>query len=321
MMDIMRKIDRHRVLRQAGMVALMLALAVPAWAQLGQGRVQGTVTDTQGNPVEGVQVVAHNPEVSPSTLETTSDEKGRWALLGFNQAPWRFTFTKEGYVQVSVTRNVKMLARNEDVDVVLESADSDVANVRGGANVEAFREGTALFEAEDYAGAIEKWEEFLADNPTVYQVHQNVGTAYRRMGQLDKAEEHYRIVLEQDPDDTRANTALGEVLIEQGQTQEALPHFERVVEASPDDPAVFYNVGEIYFEAGKSADAVEYYKMAVEVDPEFLPAYQQLGYAYLNTNDTDNAIVAFEKYLELAPEGSEEAAVVQGILEALRESQ
>lgn len=317
-----REGTRHRVLlRGLALAALILALAVPAQAQLGQGRMRGTVTDPQGNPLEGVQVIAHNPEVSPSTLEATTDEDGDWALLGFNQATWEFTFRKEGYADVSVRKSVRMLARNPALDVTLEPLGSEVSGVEGGSNVELFNEGTELFQAEDYSGAIAKWEEFLAANPDVYQVHQNIGVAYRRLGELDKAREHLDEVLEQDTDDVRAHTVMGEILVEQGETQAALPHFEHVVEASPDDPAVFYNIGEIYFEAGNSARAIEYYQQATEVDPEFLPAHQQLGYAHINTGDEEQAIAAFERYLELAPEGSEEAAVVRDILEALRESQ
>ena len=56
------------------------------------GGVQGTVTDENGNPLEGVEVVA----ASIQTLRTFTDENGYYRLLSF-EGPYSFGAGLQGY--------------------------------------------------------------------------------------------------------------------------------------------------------------------------------------------------------------------------------
>ena len=294
----------------------------PAHAQLGNGRMQGKVTDPSGTPIVGVKVSAYNPEMTPSTLETTTSESGRWSLLGFNSSTWAFTFEMDGYTTQERGVSTRTLGRMPDMNVTLEPSTGDMGSIGGDSTTAAaFIEGNALFAADDYAGALAKWQEFAGENPSVYQIQISIGTAFRRMGQLDEAVRSYELVIAQDPAEPQALINLGETLIEKGEVALALPHFQKATESTPDDPAVFYNIGEIYFDTGRAAEAIDYYEQALTIDPEYLPAYQQKGYAYINTGNMAKAIESFEAYLTKAPEGSQEAAVVEQVLGALREVQ
>lgn len=322
MTRIERKIGSgHGVVAVIVAVAGLLILSPLVEAQLGRGRMQGTVTDTEGNPIPGVKVTAENPNVTPSTLSTTTDEDGNWAIMGFNNADWSFTFEKEGYIPQKIDASVRTLSKNPDMDVTLEKADPETAGGAGaGAEArEKFNEGTQAYEAGNYNDAIASWKEFAEANASVYQIWVNIGNAHRKLGEVEKAREAFQKVLEEDPQDTRARYNLGEMAVEEGDFEKALPHFEAVIESNPQDPAVFYNVGEIYFESRNVDRAIEFYQHALEVDPTFLPAQRQLGYAYINKGDEQAALSAFEKYLEIAPEGDPEVATVQNIVAALRE--
>lgn len=319
--------DQHRGTRLGTILALAvfagLIVSLPAQAQLGQGRMQGTVTDSEGNPLEGVEVTAHNPNVTPSTLETTTDEKGNWAIMGFTNDTWSFTFEKDGYVPRKLDASVRMLSRNPDMDVALQkAAPASGAGGEGGAGAvarEKFDEGSAAFDAGDYQVAIEAWTEFAEANPELFQIWVNIGNAHRRLGNAEEARAAYDKVLAEDPADTRAHYNLGEMAIEDDDLEAALPHFEAVIESNPEDPAVYYNVGEIYFENRNTDRAIEFYQQALEIDPGFAPAQVQLGYAYINKGDMESAIAAFERYLEMVPADSQDAAVVRDIVAALKE--
>lgn len=304
-------------------LAVAVMTAMPALAQRGMGRMQGTVTGPDGNPIEGVTVTAFNPEMTPSTLTATSDENGRWAILGLSNDNWKFTFEKAGFITHEIDASVRGLGRNPDMDVALQPAAVSATGAAGvpAANVEKrelFTQGSQQYDAGEYAAAIASWEEFVAANPAIYQVWVNIGRAHRELEQYDEAKAAFEKVLEQDPKESSALYNLGEMLIEQGKAQEALPYFEKVLENAPDDPAVYYNVAELYFDQGAVDQAIEYYKQAIEVDPAYLPAHRQLGYAYINKGEMDEAIAAFEKFVEMAPPDDPEVPVVKDIIAALK---
>jgi len=318
--SLSRTIPRFAILAVAVIVSLSLA-AQPAFAQRGNGRMQGRVTDPEGNGLEGVEITAYNPDVVPNTLTGTSSGGGRWAIIGFARGNWTFTFRLEGYVPFEVSASVSSANRNPDMDVTLnpvpEGAGAMGAGV-GAKQPELFNEGTAAFEAGDYAGAIAKWQEFLSVNPEMYQVQGNIGNAYRELGDVENARTAYEALIAKEPANTMANYNLGEMLVEAGQISEAMPYFEKVLESAPDDPAVYYNVAELYASEREMDSAISFYKRAIEVDPNYLPAYMQIGFAYINAGDMPNAILSFEKYIELAPPDDPQLPVVQDVLAAIR---
>lgn len=303
-------------------VALIALAATPAVAQRGSGRMQGKVTDPEGNPVPGVEITATNPEMTPGTLTGTTDENGNWAIIGFARANWQFTFEAPGYIPHQVNASVSGVGRNPDMNITLQPATPTEGGAGVGTNVEGrelFEEGNTLFDAGDAAGALARWQEFAELNPEVYQVWFNIGGAHRALGDVPAAREAYERVLAEDPADTRANYALGELMLEEGNTEAAIPYFEKSLESSPDDPAIYYNVGELYFaRPGGVEQAIGFYEQALAVDPSYLPAQKQIGFAYINAGNNEAAIQAFEKYVELAPPDDPDLALVQDVLAALK---
>lgn len=306
----------------------LVLVATAAVAQLGRGRMQGTVTDQEGNPLAGVKVTAHNPDVTPSTLESATDENGRWAIMGFTSDQWQFTFALDGYLPLEINARVQMLSKNPDMDVELTSATPEAVAVAAGvgesggelANMELFEEGEAAFEAGEYTVAAAKWEEFLLANPGIYQVNVNIGNAYREAGDNSKAMAAFRLVLDNDPTDPRANFNMAEVLVREGETGEAMTYFERVIQSAPDDPAVYYNIAELYFAQRVADSAIEYYNRALAVQPDYLPALKQLGFAQINAGQVEGAIATFEKFVELAPEDHPDRPLIKDVLVALKSS-
>ena len=61
------------------------------------------------------------------------------------------------------------------------------------------------------------------------QVHKNLGTSIERLGDQERAVEHYREALRLDPDLPEAHNALGNYYIRIGQYKDALHQFDRVV--------------------------------------------------------------------------------------------
>ena len=78
-------------------VALLLVAPVVGRAQMrGLGRISGTVSDTGGAPIGGVNISA-TMAGSSGAIEGSSDDKGGWAVAGMSKGEWHVSFQKAGY--------------------------------------------------------------------------------------------------------------------------------------------------------------------------------------------------------------------------------
>ena len=100
------------------LLTILVVGAGEVFAQMGTGRVSGTVKDTEGNPIEGAKIVAEMTS-GDFELEATSDEKGRWAILGFRKGSYQFTVSAYRHVPQQFTTQVSGLGKNPAVNVTL----------------------------------------------------------------------------------------------------------------------------------------------------------------------------------------------------------
>ncbi len=71
-----------------------------------QIRVSGQVTDTWGNPLEGVQVEAKRPEGGGSTSSEVTDADGEFQMI-LDISDYEFTYILSGYQGIRQTRQVR----------------------------------------------------------------------------------------------------------------------------------------------------------------------------------------------------------------------
>jgi hypothetical protein len=90
-----------RRLHVIGAVLLTLGLAADAAAQ---GRVMGVVQDTNGRPIKGATIRALNTDSSPREWTSTTDDKGRFVLLGLRIGPnWKFVAEAPGFFRAATS--------------------------------------------------------------------------------------------------------------------------------------------------------------------------------------------------------------------------
>jgi len=304
---------RYRMFKSCTAFAVAAVLtATTVMAQMGTGRVTGTVKDPQGKPIAGAKIKATNPE-NERAIEGTTDKDGKWALLGFRSGNYEFTFSANGYQPEGYTNNIKQMGRNPPMDVTLQPLQAGQS--AGGAGG-LLQEANQLLEQKQYPEALAKYEEILAAEPTLYQVYYNIGTAQREMGELDKAAASFQKVLDQEAANTSALVALGDVYVAQGKLDEAVTYFEKAIGQTTDEILPF-NVAEIYFNRGDTAKALEYYQTAATRKPDWPEPHLKMGYANLNAGNMEAAIAAFEKVVAVAPD-SPQAQQAQAALSSLK---
>ena len=293
-------------------VSLVLLVATGvALAQMGTGRITGTITDPEGNGVEGAVITV--VDAIGKKLEGTSDEDGKWVILGFRSGTYDFNIEAEGYRTRIAQKLVRQMGRNE-LDIVLVPLLATDDRAIESANA-LLKEANELLKQEQYSQAVAKYEELLVAQPSFYQAHEFIGIAYREMGDYDAAVVQLEKVLAEDARHAGALISLGDILVTQQKLDEAVAYFEKAVSQTT-DAIVPFNVAEIYFNQGDAAKALEYYQVAAEYKPDWADPHLKMGYAYLNTGDLDGAKVSFQKVVEVAPD-SPQAQMAQAALSSL----
>jgi len=219
-----RKVSPSVFVRAGGLAAACLVLvAHAALAQLAM--VSGRVVDADGRPVEGVTVVARNPDASPDTLTTKTDRSGRYALLGLRSGTWTFLSGGRGFevtqarfrvsgMRATVLPELRLQRTpppppgaldNVDAKTVLESLEAADADLDGGRADVAEAEYRAL----------------LARAPALTSLHARIGQACRARGDLACAAREYALAIAADAAAEADRADLGRVLLEQGNLEAA----------------------------------------------------------------------------------------------------
>jgi tetratricopeptide (TPR) repeat protein len=119
----------------------------------------------------------------------------------------------------------------EGIHELRQVAERDPGNARARINL-----GVALAQAGDLEGAVVEHLAVLDLQPNLARLtltHFNLGTFYRGMNDLKRAEEHYLRALELDPQLVEARFDLAEIMSAEGRYSEALPHYSRAAEDRP----------------------------------------------------------------------------------------
>ena len=80
-----------------GVLAALFVVALAGTSAAQTGRVGGVVKDEQGNPIKGATITAENPAASPSSFTATTDDKGRFSIIGLKSGQWSFAAMAPGF--------------------------------------------------------------------------------------------------------------------------------------------------------------------------------------------------------------------------------
>ena len=155
-------------------------------------------------------------------------------------------------------------------------------------------------------------------------------------GDVRGAEELYRKILHDTPDDVDGNYLLGALYAEQGELERALKYTQRAAQHAPRSPFVQNNLGNIYRLGGEldmarqcylraiefgpatvepynnlgivmkrlgyNSAAIELYQQAIDRSPLFVQAHYNLGKALWDNGQHEDAAVCYQRVLELQPQ-------------------
>jgi len=130
--------------------------------------------------------------------------------------------------------------------------------------------GVTYTELENWDEAIRQFERALK-NPlyrTPARTYSNIGYAYYKKGDFDKAKTSLQDALIRNPVFPRAMYILGLIYRETGDSQSAIEEFKKAIGILPDYTDAHWELARAYFSAGKKAKALKHFQVVFEKDTD-----------------------------------------------------
>jgi tetratricopeptide (TPR) repeat protein len=310
----------HKLLAAFALVAALIVSALPAAAQT--GRVGGTIKDDKGQPIKGATVTAENPQSSPSSFTTTTDDKGRFSIIGLRSGTWKITASAPGFTPSGGNVPIRTIgAPNPPVDIVLAPGAGAATGALAGVDTKELQgelqKAEELLNAQQYDAAIAAYNAILTKTPALTMINMQIGRAYRLKKDYDSALGVYKKMLEAEPNNERAKIEIGMTNLEKGDFAAAESALSEAAQSVGASREVFYNLGEVKFAKGETEEAMTWYKRASDMDPNWGKPLFKLGLGHLQKGDTKAAIETLEKVIAVDP-NSQEAGMAKATVEQLK---
>jgi tetratricopeptide (TPR) repeat protein len=320
MEDAMTRTWFGATLRVGVLAALCVALAAPAYAQLGS--LKGRVVDEQGNPVPDAELTFEYAGEMNYRFTGKSDSKGEWIRAGLYSVGGRWTVTaKKGNLAGFVSNiDVPLSAVGEVGDIVIR-AGGTVPSAGGMTDAEAeqrnrqqaelkklFDEVNAALAANAYADALTKLNEAVTKVESCSVCYIRIGDVHSKQGDAAQAETAYKKAIELDPQSAEAYDALailynGQKKFAEAGEASAKANELRSASGGGGDATSLYNAGAILVNQGKMAEAQVQFERAIQADPNMGEAHYQLAMTLVNQGKIPEAIKSLEQYLSVSPAG------------------
>ncbi len=297
-------------------------------------RLKLEVKDTDGKPIEGVNITLTTPEKDDYNKVVSTNKKGQTTFfLHMEIKNVNFLLDKEGYQNLQDSKELRRLRQSQEAlyyehSFILYRTDElspEQKIQQYKTSQEAlsfFNKGMELFQVEDFSGASEQFKKAVETKPDFLEAHQNLAAAYFQAELYQEAIKAAKKALEIKPDTAQTLKLISVSYSRLGDEKTALEYQDRLRALSDAEfsPEEIFNMGAVAANEGRDEEAAEYFRKVTEMKPDFALAYYQLGLSYFRLKYMEAAKTVLEKYLELDPEG-ENAKTAQALLQHINKSQ
>jgi hypothetical protein len=194
-------------------VLSLLFMPVSLSAQMGGGRLSGTVLDERGKPIKGATITAENEALFPKSLTAATDARGRFVILGLRSTTYKVTVRADGFEVVSANLPIRSAQPNPPLELRLVRTIEPgppplLANVDAAKLQQNLDAAAALAAGEKFDEAIAAYKKILKDTPALTSIYLQLGYLYERKGDRAAAIAAYEAALKADPASTTAREGL-----------------------------------------------------------------------------------------------------------------
>ena len=189
-----------------------------------------------------------------------------------------------------------------------------------------FKEANVAYQSQQYARAIELYEETIQNDPDLVAVYFFLGNSYDNLYQpglrepaneekLKKAVENYEIAAERIPTDTPDNAKLKMLSLQYlaaaygpdklDDPVKAEPIIQSMIKLDPNDVSNYFSLSKLYEDAGAYTEAEQILQYAKTAKPQDSGVYMQLARYYNAQGEFDKTMEALETRAKLEPDNPE----------------
>ncbi|MEQ1730133.1 MAG: carboxypeptidase regulatory-like domain-containing protein [Vicinamibacterales bacterium] len=224
----------------------VLATAYPAAAQT--GRALGSVTDPTGKAIKGAVIRAVNKDAALSELTSTTDNKGRFGIIGLRAGVWTFTAEAPGFEPTTGTVPIRSGTIGAPLRFVIArtpvpipgSLPKDIADQVSSAN--------ALRSQGRYDQAVAAYQAILVKNPKFSALSVVVGDTLRQQAEHEqdqtarqslyvRAIQSYADAVKDDASSERARLDLGLTQVSAGRVDDGVKTLQALIASTPNSAA------------------------------------------------------------------------------------
>lgn len=301
-------------------VAALFVLTIAGSAAAQGSRVVGTVKDETGQPIKGATFSLENPDAIPRNFTATSDDRGRFAVLGLKAGEWSIIAQAPGFlpeatrVQVRVTTPVAPTFTLRRAPLPPPSI---LGNVGAKDLQNELKTADQQFDAQQWDQAIATYKNILTRAPALTIVELQIAAAYRNKKDFDNAAAVYNDLLKSDATSDKARIGLALTYTEKGDLAAAESTLAAAAQTPGASKEILYNLAEVTAARGKTDEAASWYEKASATDPNWGKPLLKLGLSAMKRGDRAGAATMMQRVVAVDPT-SAEAAQAKTVIEQLR---
>ena len=174
-------------------VLLTVFLATPAFAQ--SARATGTVKDTNGRPIKGATVRAVNKDARPSEITSSTDDKGRWGMIGLRTGTWTFVVEAPGFTSFTGQAPVRV-ATTPPMGFVLAHDPGPIPGALDKNVLQSVAAANKLRDGGQYEQALSAYQQIRDQNPKLTSLSFVVASVYRKQAAAETNSATRRVLLD-----------------------------------------------------------------------------------------------------------------------------
>ena len=288
---------------------LVVLLAIPGVAMaVNKGRMIGFVQDPEGNPVEGVKVIATCDEASSFNESDITDKKGAFKInFDYIGVTYTLAFSKRGYLPFTSDHTLLSEGKSRET-YVMHPGDAEVESVvldtASEPAIEAYNAGVAAFNRKDYETAVAKLEEAVALDPSLFNVWEALGQVKLSTGDYQGAAEAAEKAIELGATGEEPWRLRWQAYRQLGDREKTLQALKDLEDASLQaaEAQRLHNEAVALTRANDHEGAYALFEQALELDPNLTSALHGKALSALEIGRYGESLDATEALLESDPD-------------------
>ena len=148
------------------------------------------------------------------------------------------------------------------------------------------------------------WADAKKKSPNIIRPYNNLGEAYDKKGEWDKAIVEFEAALKLNSRYFFALNNLGNIYGKKQQYDKAIEYFMKALEQNPEYAPAYYNMAKAMDLTVRKTLSMDLYRKAIVRNPYFEQAFFNLAYLALQLQQWEEAVENFKKFIAMQPKNS-----------------